>query len=238
MKVNALILLLSCLFLSATASENIGKVSFFVGKAKIKSSDSTEWKEIKLNERVSGGSELKTERSERVEITLRDGSLIRIAEESEITLSAPSAKIIAPSIKKGKIWANVKKLGQRNYDFEVTSGTATAAIRGTVFRMDETDSSTSVAVYDGKVAVGPGTALKETLGITGKIAERKEISGPVEIPGPFEVSLMDWVTIAKGQRISIMRNGKYAQSKIDSKKDNEDDWVKFNMRRDSTSGLH
>ena len=146
--------------------------------------------------------------------------------------------MIAPSVKKGKIWANIKKLGQRNYDFEVTSSTATAAIRGTIFRMDELDSSTVVSVYDGKVAVGPGADLKEQYKTNAKTLERKEVSGPKEVPGPYEVSLMDWVNIVKGHRISIKRDGKFAQEKIDMKSEvTSDDWVKFNMERDSIAGI-
>jgi len=229
-------LIVAVLALSA-ASQSVGKVSFFVGNVKLKSESSKEWKDARINLSVTHGDQVKTEKSDRLEITLRDGSLIRVAEESEVTLAAPGGKTIAPSVQKGKIWANIKKLGQRNYDFEVTSATATAAIRGTVFRMDELDSTTVVSVYDGKVAVGPGADLKKQYKTEEKSLERKEVSGPVEVPGPFEVSLMDWVTIAKGQRISVMRNGKYAQTNMDLKNEANDDWVKFNMQRDSVASI-
>jgi hypothetical protein len=219
-------------------AESIGKVSFFVGQVKLKSESSKEWKDARINLSVKSGDQVKTEKSDWLEITLRDGSLIRVAEESEVTLAAPNGKIIAPSIQKGKIWANIKKLGQRNYDFEVTSATATAAIRGTIFRMDELDSNTVVSVYDGKVAVGPGEDLKSQYKAGGKTLERKEVSGPQEVAGPYEVSLMDWVNVVKGQRINIKRNGKFAQEKIDMKSEvSSDDWVKFNMERDSIAAI-
>jgi hypothetical protein len=232
-----IITLFIIVFALSVVAESIGKVSFFVGNVKLKSENSKEWKDARINFPVTSGDQVKTEKSDRLEITLRDGSLIRVAEESEVTLAAPSGKIIAPSVQKGKIWANIKKLGQRNYDFEVTSATATAAIRGTIFRMDESDSTTVVSVYDGKVAVGPGVNLKNQYGSVDKSLERKEVSGPTEVPGPYEVSLMDWVTIAKGQRISVMRNGKYAQDKMNMKSETADDWVKFNMQRDSVAAI-
>ncbi|MBL8025842.1 MAG: FecR domain-containing protein [Fibrobacteres bacterium] len=223
---------------SLLSAESIGKVSYFVGSVKLKGGTAAEWKDAKINLPVTSGDQVKTDKSDRLEITLRDGSLIRISELSEITLTAPNGKTIAPAVKKGKIWANIKKLGQRNYDFEVTSSTATAAIRGTIFRMDELDSSTVVSVYDGKVAVGPGSDLKSKYKEKGQSLERKEVSGPQEVAGPYEVSLMDWVNIVKGQRISIKRDGKFAQEKIDMTREiSSDDWVKFNMERDSIAGI-
>jgi hypothetical protein len=227
--------LLAC---ALSFAEPLGKVSYFVGTVKVKGGDAKEWKEARLNQVVANGDQVKTEKSDRVEITLKDGSLIRVSEQSEVVLALQGGKTVSPELKKGKIWANIKKLGQRNFDFEVTSATATAAIRGTVFRMDELDSSTVVSVYDGKVAVGPGVSLKKQYGAkTDASLERKEVSGPVEVPGPYEVSLMDWVTIAKGQRISVLRNGKYAQTNINMKNEADDEWVKFNMQRDSVSGI-
>ena len=66
---------------------------------------------------------------------------------------------------------------------------------------------------------------------------RKEIGGPQEIPGPFEVSLMDWVSIVKGQQIDIQKNGKYNKFRFDQKKDAQDEWVKFNQERDKVAAI-
>jgi ferric-dicitrate binding protein FerR (iron transport regulator) len=229
-------ILLFTSLLSLTAlpalSESVGKLSFFVGAVTVQSKAAAEAKAAKLNQPVSDGDRIVTDKADRAEITLKDGSVLRIAELSDIIIACPNGKTVSPSIQKGKLWGNIKKLGQRSYDFEVSTGTATAAIRGTVFRMedDPADSLTKVAVYDGKVAVGPSVELKKVLEKSG---ERKEVSGPSEVPGPFEVSLMDWVTIVKGQQINVQKGGKYSQFKFNQKKDAEDDWVKFNKERDA-----
>ncbi len=228
------VLIAMILSISITHAGSIGKVSFFVGKARIKPKETTDWKDARMNLPVAEGDRIETGKADRLEVTLKDGSVIRIAEESDITLDCPNGKTIAPSVEKGRIWCNIKKLGQRNYGFEVTSGTATAAIRGTVFRMDNntSDSMTSVLVYDGKVDVGPGKQLEKAIASSGAKQERTEISGPQEVPGPFEVTLMDWVAIVKGQRIDVQKNGKYNKFKFNDKQDSKDEWVKFNTERD------
>ncbi|MFH0921999.1 MAG: FecR family protein [Fibrobacterota bacterium] len=233
----ALMLFTSILALIAlpVLSESVGKLSFFVGAVKIQPKQATDAKPAKLNQPVSDGDRIVTDKADRAEVTLKDGSVLRIAELSDIMIACPNGKAVSPTINKGKLWGNIKKLGQRTYDFEVSTGTATVAIRGTVFRIedDPADSLTKVAVYDGKVAVGPSVELKKELTASGAMQERKEVSGPAEVPGPFEVTLMDWVTIVKGQQINVQKGGKYSQFKYDQKKDAQDDWVKFNKERDA-----
>ena len=235
MKKLLVLILAIAVFVPLAKGESIGKVSFMIGKVKVKAKAAADWKDARMNLPVSGGDQVTTGKAERLELTLRDGSVIRIAEESEVTLDCPAGKSISPVVQKGKLWGNIKKLGQRNYDFEVTTGTATAAIRGTVFRVDNNaqDSLSSVLVYDGKVEVGPGKQLEKTIEASGQKAfERKEVAGPQEVPGPFEVTLMDWVSIVKGQRIDVQKNGKYNKFKFNEKQDAQDDWVKFNKERD------
>jgi hypothetical protein len=214
-------------------AQKVGKVSFFIGKPMIKKKSTKKLKAVRLNFSVYEGDRIQTAKAERLEIKLKDGSLIRIAEQSDVAILCPSMKVISSDVKKGRIWANIKKLGTRNYDFEVTTGTATAAIRGTVFRMDQSakDSVTSVLVYDGKVDVGPGKKLQKTMKAPAP-GERREIAGPTEVAGPYEVSLMEWVTIVKGMQINIKQDGKYHKFRFNQEKDNEDPWVKFNKERD------
>lgn len=226
---------LACLSLCAEGGK-LGKVSFFMGAAKIRAAAKEEWKPVKMNGPIFEGDRIQTAKAEVVEIQVADGSLLRIAEESDVAIECPNPKVVAANVKNGKIWANIKKLSKRSYNFEVTSGTATAAIRGTVVRMDNSpaDSLTKVLVYDGKVDVGPGADLAATQPAK-QPGERKEVSGPMEIPGPFEVSLMDWVSIVKGQQINVRPDGKYHKFKFDQTQDAQDSWVKFNQERDKVA---
>ena len=124
-------------------------------------------------------------------------------------------------VPKGNVWVNMKKLSSVGKHFEVTTPTAVAAIRGTVFQMQSmADSSTEVAVFDGKVAVGLSDEGKERAGAGKKEQAGKphEVPGPTEVPGPYEVTLDQWRTIVAGQRISIRANGRYATTTFDIKK--------------------
>jgi len=237
-------ILLTILFVATSLfseSNKVGKVSFFMGNAKIKTILAEKWKPIKMNLPISAGDRIQTVKAEVVEITLSDGSVLRVAEESDVAILSPNAKAVSADVKSGRLWANIKKLSKRNYEFEVTSGTATAAIRGTIVAMDKVaaDSATAVKVYDGKVEVGPGADLAAAQAATRGTAgtERKEISGPGEVPGPFEVSLMEWVAIVKGQQINVRPDGKYHKFNFDQQRDAQDSWVKFNQERDKVAAI-
>jgi hypothetical protein len=127
----------------------------------------------------------------------------------------------------------MKKLSGKGQKFRVESPTAVAGIRGTVFRMDvDSDTGTDVAVYEGKVAVGPGAYLQKA-GAVPDTAARHEVKGPSEVEGPKEVTLREWLTIVAGQQIRVERSGKYRTWQFDAKKDSTDAWVQFNLERDA-----
>jgi hypothetical protein len=222
---------------AAAKGEDIGKISFLVGQAEVKKVNTTDWKPLQLKIQIAGGDYIKTKPEEMVEITLNNGGVIRVGENSEMMVLAPDSGKIRTEIKgSGKIWSNFKKLGGKG-NFEVSTGTAVASIRGTIFRVDKSssDSTSSVAVYDGKVDVGPEKALKAKLDAA-KANNRSEVSGPTEVPGPFEVSLSEWVTIVKGTQIDIKADGKYNKFQFNQQSDAADPWVKMNQDRDNVSG--
>jgi hypothetical protein len=90
-------------------------------------------------------------------------------------------------------------------------------------------------VYQGSVDVGP---LWATQSDTSHPKQQKifqpphEVPGPTQVPGPFEVSLDQWVRIVAGQQIEVRADGKYHKSKINEQIDQEDEWVRWNRQRD------
>jgi hypothetical protein len=156
----------------------------------------------------------------------------------------------------GSVWVNMRKLIATGKQFEVATPTAVAAIRGTVFDFSYTpDSATYVNVFEGKVAVGPSDSLKKQLEQgkkqetkkqdTAKQEEKKqetkkqeakkehvEVPGPEEIPGPYEVSLEQWLTIVAGQKISVRKDGKFAKEKMDMAAAEKEKFVKKNLALD------
>lgn len=231
------VLLFPCFPVDAATAGSLGKVSFMIGKAKKKAAQQPQWAELRLNQKINDGDWIQTAGEERVELSLTDGSVLRVSENSEVVICGKAGQSVSTDLKQGNLWCNIKKLSQKSQDFQVKTGTAVAAIRGTVFKMqkDSTDTSTTVAVYNGKVDVGPDKALKDKQEAEKKAKgpeAREEVSGPTEVPGPYEVSLEDWVSIVAGMQINIRPDGRYDKKPIDAQKDTADAWVKFNQKRD------
>jgi len=216
----------------------IGKITFMLGgegDVAIRHLNDTRWIAARFKMDIFKGDQLRTVAESRCEIKLTDGSIIRIGENSvfdfaESNLSKYSRQVDA-SLKKGKIWANVTKTFAAANKFEVKSPTAVCAIRGTIYRM-ESDSTTRVAVYEGKVDVGPTNDLRQQLQQQFRPGAPQQIPGPTQVPGPFQVSLDQWVQLVQGYQLEVRANGRYAKTQIDSVKESRSDWVQWNKARD------
>ncbi|RKZ22073.1 hypothetical protein DRQ18_03300 [bacterium] len=193
-----------------------------------------DWEKAVLDAPVNEGEWLKTEEESRAEITIADGSVIRIDENTTLVIEGldvigdPVVRFRAV-VPRGRIWANVKKL-MKGSVFNIRTPIVVAGVRGTVYRMDAMpDSSVLLRVYAGEVAVSnkPMWQLKPQKG------ELREIPGPQEVEGPHEVSLEEWIVIVKAQQeLWVSRKGKYRLGKFDIQQDLKDEWVKWNMERD------
>jgi len=218
----------------------IGRINFMLGGAgdvAIRRLNDTRWIAARLKMDIFKGDQLRTVAESRCEVKLSDGSIIRIGENSVFdfagsTLSKSSRQVDA-SLKKGSIWANVTRAFAANNKFEVKSPTAVCAIRGTIYRMD-TDSTTRVGVYEGKVDIGPTTDLRQQLQQNFRPGAPQQVPGPTQIPGPFQVSLEQWVQLVQGYQLEVRANGRYAKTQIDSVKESRLDWVQWNKERDLT----
>jgi hypothetical protein len=184
---------------------------------------------------VLQGDRIKTAAESRCEVRLNDGSIIRIGENSVFDFQqsniSNSTRQVEAGLSFGKIWAVVTKWVNPQNQFSVKSPTAVCAVRGTIYRM-EADSTTRVAVYDGKVDVGPTDALRQQLQQQQRPGAPVQIPGPTQIPGPYQVSLEQWVQLVQGFQLEVRGNGRYAKTKIDSVADSRLDWVRWNKERD------
>ena len=214
--VSILFILVSCLW----AAPKVAKVSYVEGKAFLFVKESK--KKIKIGLVLKQGYTLKTESNSRLEITYLNGDVVRLDQNSEITLEGQPDKG-KPKLQKGKLWNNIKKLAKGNPDFKVSTNVATAAVRGTIFQVEASDSTASVHLFDGKVDVGPNKAPERDTNSWGP---------PAEISGPAEVSMTTWVSLDPGQMINVNWDGSYKADKF--KEDDLDQaWLKFNQKRDA-----
>ena len=232
----SLILIATAGFIPAKKS-SIGKINFILGgknDVAIIRSGMSNWQEAKLYSSIYKGDRIKTSKESRCETKLYDQSVIRIGENTTFIFKDDKLNNnFSTEIKKGRLWANIRKISRRT-KFQVRTPTAVCSIRGTIYRIDA-DSSTKVMVYRGAVDVGPLWAVKSDSTQPGgqrTIKAPYEVPGPTQVPGPFEVTLDQWVRIVAGYQIEVRNDGKYYKSKINNQADEQDDWVMWNKQRD------
>ena len=226
-----LIIILSALFLANVYAGSVAKIKRIDGKVSVLKKGAQKWRTARVNMPLGEGDAVYSRKESFAEIVYSSGAILRMDEDTKIIIKKVTEKKSTTATPLGNVWANMRKLVVSKKEFDLESPTATAAIRGTVFQMNtDKDSSTDVSVYEGKVAVGPSKKMevKKPAGPTG----RHEVPGPHEIPGPYEVSLQQWRTIVAGQMISINKEGKYSEKKIDMKKAKKNDFVKKNLELD------
>ncbi|MFO7810920.1 MAG: FecR family protein [Candidatus Delongbacteria bacterium] len=205
-----------------TGMKEVGEIDFRLGELKVrnqaKSGDLDEEDKVFEKDTLITGAE------SRCEIKLSDGSLIRLNEKTEYIIDKyeQTGDDIAFSgyLVSGESWTNVNKTGSEKKDFNVRSPIAVAAVIGTAYKMNADGSLTEISVLDGQVNVDLEKEKKSELKIepktekTGSLAPRQSMA-PKQIPGPYEVTLSDWISIVKGEKISIRNDGKYDKTKTD-----------------------
>lgn len=118
---------------------------------------------------LSEGDSLKTGAGAWCELLFKDGTFIKLEENSETafeTLKASSEeRTFSFSFLKGKaLWMAARLKGKMTSRFSVRTPSAVCAVRGTDFTIAvSTSGETSVGLFEGKVAVQGGAAEKELL---------------------------------------------------------------------------
>ena len=242
--------LLSVFFISCLiAQQPFGKISLPLGKVQVQTNGN--WSRAKPNQPIFEGNHIRTQAKSRCEITLKGGGKVRIGENAELELNEadvkPMMKNFNANLKKGSIWVSAKAAFGEKKNVAVRTPTAVAAIRGTVFKAKAGDDESSVQVYDGKVDVNQVEKFMEERrkrrkdlspkGKDGKpkfkLGPVKEIAAPTQVSGPYEITLEEWVSLAKGMQINVRADGKYHMFEFDQEKDGKDDFVKWNKELDS-----
>ncbi len=221
-----------------TKGESSGKILKIEGKTAFIKSEG-KWKILKEGTKVYSGAEIKTGNDSRVILLFNDSSELRISAKSQIQINDAMMKTsenrkFAARLVLGRVWAKVapSKSGDRN--FELSTKTATAGVRGTTFDLSFDDSEKSiVSLYHGSVEVDSPKAKKETPKKADKRnydkREKKEVSGPKE------VSLAEWnrVVLKQMQRVTVTANGETEMEDI--LPEEKDEWVLWNQKLDAAT---
>jgi len=222
----------------AESGKTIGSISFILGgpdDIHIQPRGAAEWSRVQLGLKVHDGDAIRTQKESRCEIKLLDASIIRIGEATsfvftQAALTAQSRQIKA-EIPNGQVYLNLSTPASNKSSFQIKAPTAVCAVRGTVYRV-QADTATQCVVYDGAVEVGPAKLWGLPRSQTSKSLQPVEVPGPSQVPGPYEVSLDQWVRIVKGFQITVRADGKYAKTAFDPAQDAATEWVRWNKELD------
>jgi hypothetical protein len=223
----------------SSRAEKIGSITFILGAPgdiERKAAGSAEWAPARLKAEVNDGDAIRTRVESRCEITLLDGAIIRIGENSsfefiDVNLKSAIHKLKA-ELPQGNVWINAATAKAGKKEFQLKAPTAVCAIRGTIYRV-EADSVTTCKVYDGKVDVGPVTAWGQRLPKSKLNGPPQQVPGPSQLPGPYQVTLEQWQQIVRGFQIVVRKDGKFDKSAFDQEADAANDWVKWNKELDA-----
>lgn len=121
---------------SSAAKSGSGKITFTLGDPQIMKAGKDGWKSIRQSgKKVNQHDKIRTILEEQVIIALPDGSSVTIDENSMVEipelLSEDGVNKFAAEIKKGRMKFSVQKQANAKSSIKFTTGTATAAIRGT-----------------------------------------------------------------------------------------------------------
>ncbi|MDP8205660.1 MAG: FecR family protein [Candidatus Electryonea clarkiae] len=241
----SMVMLTAILFLGAAKSP-VGKITFFIGDIRVRPIGQKTWDKASLNHDVYNGYSIRAGKESRVELTLADKSVIRIGENAIFEVENLKMKDGSLSgetkLPFGKMWSKMKKLGADGV--KVKSPNAVMAIRGTTFRADAAiDSSLSLWVYEGQVDVNQLSNLQHEEEKQLQPPQQTPVPGgppvPVQppdrrpVPGPYQVTLSEWLQITAGMKLNLRSDGMYSHEAFDLDQDKEDNWVGWNMSRDS-----
>ena len=228
-------------------NEPVGKITFPLNRVFVIPKGTSELKMVHFNMDVFAGDKIETKRESRCEITLRNGDVTRIDENSIYTLE--KIEVTEETVKAtsflsiGKLWATIRKVFSEDDYVKVKSPSAVIAVRGTIYRLDvEPDSTTKLRVYEGEVEVSPQTPSMGALTPTPPqqvklVGPPTDVPGPTDVAGPSDVSEEEWIEIIKAQQQLIINpDGSMQKSDFDLVEDGQSDWVQWNKKRDEMLG--
>ena len=198
----------------------------------------TEVQAISQGDFLFEGDRIETGKDSKIELKLPDGSYIRYAEST--TFELVSAAYDAPKKQRsinismilGKTWAKVSRFFGQRGRFSVTTRTAVAGVRGTVYRLNvNEDNSVMIKVYWGEVVVN-NREKAQAAAQPEQFKEPTPVAGPHPISGPHPVSMEEWTYIVKAlQQINIRPDGTAAKPFRFDIAEDLNDWVQWNRMR-------
>jgi len=135
------------------------RINFMKGHVNVQRVAIETWKPAFIKMSLFTGDKVRCEELAETEIVLNDGSIIKMKDNSlmeiELMEKDKQDKTTRTALKvyQGKVLGSIKKLASKSSKFTVTTPTAVAGIRGTVFGVFVEGDSTELDVLKGEVAI-------------------------------------------------------------------------------------
>lgn len=212
------------------ATKGAIKVTHLAGEAAVERAKDKSVSALALGAEVAEGDTVETKAGAKLELSLPDGSKLRLAEKSKVTLTEgrfgeKGERNVTASLWLGRLWAQVAKSIGGKDTFEVGTRNAVAGVRGTSFTVAaEQDLSSVVRVYAGTVGVRKG----EGTGFSGQLGARKQV------PGPSRVDKKQWEEIIAGamKQVKVSSAGEISPAQDFEDSGEELKWAMWNKERD------
>lgn len=145
-------------------------IIYVKGKAEVQRAGTAPWLPAALKMALYQGDKVTSDKESEVEIRTEDGSVIKMKDRGLVEIDVlekqaePLTTVTSLKLSLGKLLGCIKKLSNKESKFNVTTPTAVAGVRGTVFAMFVEGDSTELDVLKGQVAVAGQVGSEELVG--------------------------------------------------------------------------
>ena len=209
-------------------------LTYLHGDAELRRLHAQKWEPVRVNTKLKQGDRVRIGTKSKAEIITFDGDIIRLAQNSELTISYLQKNPVKKIKKKrlflhiGRMWNKTKSLLRSESEYTVMTPNAISGIRGTAYNIDvSSEQTTLIKIFSGSVKIWRFPPLRSD-------DEDWKITEPVPIQGPIPVTMEEWtgIILKLHQELSITRQGATIRP-FDPKYDEiHDDWIKWNKMRD------
>jgi ferric-dicitrate binding protein FerR (iron transport regulator) len=176
------------------------RLSFVKGTVEVQRVGAEGWTPATLKMRVYPGDKVSSAVESEAEITLDDGSIIKLKDKSLLVIEKmekqrkPVTTVTALRAMNGKVLGCIKKLASKESKFSVTTPTAVAGVRGTVFGVFVEGDSTELDVLKGEVAIAGESGGEVVVGekMMTTVAKGAAAKAPVALTAAKLGFLMLW----------------------------------------------
>jgi hypothetical protein len=208
-------------------------VTFITGKADVTSKGGTT--ALKVGSVVAEGDTVETREDSKLELSMPDGSKLRLAPKTKVVLSEGTfnegkGRNVKASVWVGRLWAKVAKSIGGGDSFEVETRNAVAGVRGTSFAVQASaDLSAVVRVYAGTVGVRKADADGAQFG-SKPPRERKKITGPERI----DKKQWEEIIATAMKQVKVTSVGDIAPAEDFEDQGEDLQWAMWNKERDKS----